>query len=386
MAKIRVLIVDDAVVVRRLITDALAADPEIEVVGTAPNGRIALQKITQLQPDVVTMDVEMPEMDGLTALTELRRSHPRLPVIMFSTLTERGAQATLEALARGATDYVTKPANVGSVSEGLARVRDELLPKIRWLSGRGMPSGPGRPPTPPAGASAPSSVQATRSQIAGPGPVPRSPLATRPRREPVGVDVIAVGVSTGGPVAIGKIFSRLPRDLPVPVLVVQHMPPVFTRLLADRLASTCQVPVHEGAPGMRVEPGHIYIAPGGYHMVVKRDVTGHVLLDTNNDPPENSCRPAVDVLFRSVARVYGGRVLATVLTGMGHDGMRGAEAIREAGGFIIAQDEATSVVWGMPGAVVHAGLADEVLPLEAIADALTRRCRAAGQRGLSSVA
>ncbi|MFN4242806.1 MAG: chemotaxis response regulator protein-glutamate methylesterase [Tepidisphaerales bacterium] len=386
MGKIRVMIVDDAVVVRRLITDALSADPDIEVVGTAPNGRIALQKLTQLQPDVVTMDVEMPEMDGLTALSELRRTHPKLPVIMFSTLTERGGQATLEALARGATDYVTKPANVGSVNEGLHRVREELLPKIRWLAGRGgLPSAPARS-VPSGNPAAPAGNNAARTHVPGPGPVPRSPVASRPKREPVVVDVITIGVSTGGPVAIGKVFPRFPRDLPVPVLVVQHMPPVFTRLLADRLAATCQMPVHEGAAGMRVEPGHIYIAPGGYHMVVKRDASGQVVIDTNTDPPENSCRPAVDVLFRSVARVYGGRVLCAVLTGMGHDGMRGAEVIRDAGGFVIAQDEATSVVWGMPGAVVHAGLADEVLPLDAIADALVRRCRPPAQRPLSSVA
>lgn len=386
MGKIRVMIVDDAVVVRRLITDAISADPEIEVVGTAPNGRIALQKLTQLQPDVVTMDVEMPEMDGLTALTELRKTHPKLPVIMFSTLTERGGQATLEALARGATDYVTKPANVGSVSEGIARCRDELIPKIRWLSGRGglRASGGasgGAVLVPKFGPAVPA------TKVPGPGPAALSPVAGKPRRESMGVDVIAVGVSTGGPVAIGKVFSQLPKDLPVPVVVVQHMPPVFTRLLADRLAATCQVPVHEGAPGMRVQPGHIYIAPGGYHMVVRRDASG-VVIETNTQPPENSCRPAVDVLFRSVAKVYGGRVLCAVLTGMGHDGMRGAEVIRDAGGMVLAQDEATSVVWGMPGAVVQAGLADEVLPLESIADALARRSRPQrfGHPALSSVA
>lgn len=378
MSKIRVLVVDDAVVIRRLVTDAISADPEIEVIGTAANGKIALQKIAQLRPDVVTMDIEMPEMDGLETLTELRKTEKKLPVIMFSTLTERGGQATLDALARGATDYVTKPANVGSVSEGIARCRDELVPKIRWLAGRGLV----RAATP----ARPGGSELLQRTVAGPGPVAVSTVVRRPRPAgPAGIDVIAVGVSTGGPVAIGKLFPLLPADLAVPVLVVQHMPPMFTKLLADRLATTCRVKVCEAQPGMKVVAGTIYIAPGGFHMTVKR-VGGVVVIDTNSEAPECSCRPAVDQLFRSVAEVYQHRSLATVLTGMGHDGMRGAEVIRAAGGEIIAQDEQSSVVWGMPGAVVHAKLADEVLSLDQIAPCLIRRAGVGRQLRPLSVA
>jgi two-component system, chemotaxis family, protein-glutamate methylesterase/glutaminase len=357
MNKIRILVVDDSVVMRRLITDALAIDPELEIVGTAPNGRIGLQKIAQLNPDVVTMDIEMPELDGLATLKELRPRYPRLPVIMFSTLTERGGQSTLEALARGASDYVTKPANVGSVTEGLGRVRDELIPKIRALVGR-------RSPTPSAAKTAP--------------PPTTLPPATTPRPafHNDGADAIVIGVSTGGPVALARLLPHFPRDLHHPVLIVQHMPPVFTRLLAERLTATCQIKVVEATHGMIAEPGKAYIAPGGFHMTVKRS-SGGLMLETNSDPPENSCRPAVDVLFRSAARAFGHRLVAAVLTGMGQDGTRGAAPIREAGGYVIAQDEATSVVWGMPGAVVHAGLANDVLPLDLIAPALLRRARPA---------
>lgn len=359
LGKIRVMIVDDAVVVRRLITDALSADPDIEVVGTAPNGRVALQKLPMLKPDVVTMDIEMPEMDGLETLTELRKTYTKLPVIMFSTLTERGGQATLEALARGATDYVTKPANVGSVTEGIARCRDELVPKIKWLAGR-------RPPPPPvAKVVVPLAVTAVKSGIPH---VARPPRAAR-------IEAIVIGISTGGPVALSKLIPQLPADLPVPMFVVQHMPPVFTRLLAERLQASSGVRVVEAHHGMKADRGNVYIAPGGHHMIVRRtgDALGTVVIELNIDPPECSCRPAVDVLFRSAARAYGSALLAGVLTGMGSDGTHGAQAIRAAGGQVIAQDEASSVVWGMPGSVVHAGLADEILPLERFAMTLTRR-------------
>lgn len=353
MNRIRVMVVDDAVVVRKLITDALSEDPEIEVVGTAANGRIALQKLDLLKPDIVTMDIEMPELDGLATLTELRKVAPKLPVIMFSTLTERGGQATLEALARGATDYVTKPANVGSVREGINRCREELIPKIKVLTGRSRLS----------------SAVATVLQPKAPAPPPTRLI------KPSTVHAVVIGVSTGGPVALNKVIPLLPKELPVPILLVQHMPPVFTRLLAERLAACSSVKVLEAAPGMHVEPGHVYIAPGGFHMTVRRTTSrgGAVTIDTNTHAPENSCRPAVDVLFRSASDVYGSGLLSVVLTGMGQDGMKGAEMIRSNGGYVIAQDEQSSVVWGMPGAVVGAGLADEVLPLERVAMTVVRR-------------
>ncbi|MDZ4672896.1 MAG: chemotaxis response regulator protein-glutamate methylesterase [Gemmatimonadota bacterium] len=349
MPKIRVLVVDDAVVVRRLVTDLLSADPDVEVVGVAANGRLALAKLDQLSPDLVTLDIEMPEMDGLETLVHLRKLRPKLPVIMFSTLTERGASATMEALARGASDYVTKPANVGSVTQAQAQIRDELIPKIKVLCGR-VPT-----PRTPALAARAATVP------------PRLALPSR-------ADILAIGVSTGGPNALAVVLPQLPADFPLPIVIVQHMPPVFTRCLAERLSGSCRIEVREGEEGGELRPGLAWIAPGDFHMTLRR-VGAAVRLVLNQDPPENSCRPAVDPLFRSVAELYGAQTLSLVLTGMGHDGLRGAELIREARGQVLAQDESSSVVWGMPGAVVSAGLADRVLPLDGIASELMQRAQ-----------
>ena len=354
MPKIRVLIVDDAVVVRRIVSDVLTADPELEVVGTAANGRIALAKITQVNPDVITLDVEMPEMDGLETLAAIRKQYPRLPVIMFSTLTQRGAATTLDALSLGATDYVTKPANVGSVAAAQQSLREQLIPKIKVFCGKAERCAP-----------TPLKVSET---------VPRSLPPLRTARAGGVVDVVAIGVSTGGPNALAELVPALPADFPVPIVIVQHMPPVFTRLLAERLGSQSSLQINEATHGEEVRAGHVYVAPGNYHMIVKRE--GPVIrVQTNQESPENSCRPAVDVLFRSVADVYGAGSFGVVLTGMGQDGLRGCARIREAGGQNIAQDEASSVVWGMPGFVAKAGLADQVLPLTDIAAEIVRRVR-----------
>jgi two-component system chemotaxis response regulator CheB len=341
---IRVLLVDDAVVIRHLLTEILGTDPEIEIAGTAANGRIALQKMTQVNPDVVILDIEMPVMDGLTTLRELRNDWPRLPVIMFSTLTERGAGATLDALSLGASDYATKPSNTPSAEAALASVRDELLPKIKALGRRPAPV---RMPLP-------TSMRSVGTRGAG----------TRTAR-PV-VEAVVIGVSTGGPVALAELIPALPADFPVPVLVVQHMPPVFTRLLADRLDAQSGLAVREGHDGDAVQAGSVLIAPGDRHMVIVRDRTS-IRVATNDGPPENSCRPAVDPLFRSAAAVYGEGTLAVVLTGMGHDGLLGSQRVREVNGNVIAQDQATSVVWGMPGSVAESGVATSVLPIEEIA-------------------
>jgi two-component system chemotaxis response regulator CheB len=353
MAKIRVLVVDDSVVIRRLVTDILSADPDLEVAGVAANGRIALDKITQVNPDIITLDVEMPEMDGLQTLATLRKTHPRLPVIMFSTLTERGGVTTLEALSLGANDYVTKPANVGSATAGMARVRDDLIPKIKGLCGRTWASR--------AKISATVPVVAKRETIA-------ASVAVSNRR----IDIVAIGTSTGGPNALAALVPQIPADFPVPVVIVQHMPPIFTRLLAERLNATSALTVREGMAGRELMPGEVWVAPGNHHMVLEKAASGWRIA-LNQEPPENSCRPAVDVLFRSVARSYGAAALGVVLTGMGQDGLRGSEHIREAGGQIIAQDEASSVVWGMPGFVARAGLADHVLPIEQMAGEILRR-------------
>lgn len=348
MPKIRVLIVDDAVVIRRLLSDILGGDPSLEVVGTAANGRIALAKIRQLKPDLVTLDVEMPVMDGLEAMVEIRKEHPKLPVVMFSSLTERGARVTLDALAAGANDYVTKPANVGSVVASTNSIRDELIPKIKVFC------------SPAAGPE-----QAANASIAAGTATRLPPSAQR-------VDMVAIAVSTGGPNALEKVIPALPGDFPVAVTLVQHMPPIFTSTLARRLSSLSEVQVSEAASGDVVRRGGVWIAPGGYHMSLTRKIAA-VQIQTDQSPPENSCRPSADVLFRSAARIYGPRTLAVVLTGMGEDGLRGCRAIREAGGQVIVQDEASSVVWGMPGRVVGAGVADAVLPLDKMADEIVRR-------------
>jgi two-component system chemotaxis response regulator CheB len=367
---ISVLIVDDSVVVRRLIGDALATEPGIQVVGTAADGRIALNKIKQLRPDIITLDIEMPVMDGLEALRELRRTDPRLPVIMFSTLTERGATATLDALAAGATDYVTKPANVGSVAASVQAIRQELVPRILALGGRGgaAPARPSRP-TPPAATTTATTTRSGGGSRPSAGSRPAAPARTA-RTNPV--SAIAIGASTGGPDALARVLARFPATLPVPVFIVQHMPALFTKMFAERLNRQSAVEVIEATDGLTPRPGVVYVAPGDRHLLVTR-TGGGVVTRLNDAPPENSCRPAVDVLFRSVARIYGQSALAVVLTGMGQDGRRGGEELRAAGAEIVAQDEASSVVWGMPGAVVTAGLANVVLPLADVSSYVTSR-------------
>ena len=350
MNPIRVLVVDDSVVVRKIVTDVLSQDPGIEVVGTAVNGKIALGKVEQLKPDLVTMDIEMPELNGIQAVRGIRATRNRVPIIMFSTLTERGASATLDALSAGANDYVTKPANVGSVAQSMESVREQLIPKIKALLGRPVTTGPARP--------------------AAPLPPPR-PAA--PRTAPVErPEILVIGSSTGGPEALTKVLPALPASLPVPVLLVQHMPPVFTRQFAQRLDRLCALRVVEAVDGTPLTPGTVHLAPGDHHLTIRRSPRGDTTM-LSQGPPENFCRPAVDPLFRSAVDAHRGAVLAVVLTGMGSDGRLGAARIREAGGSVVVQDQATSVVWGMPGAVASAGLADEILPLDRIAETILRR-------------
>lgn len=348
---IRILIVDDSAVIRRLVTGVIETDPRLEVVSTAPNGVIALQKVAQFRPDLVILDVEMPELDGLGALVEIRKQWPTLPVIMFSTLTERGAATTLEALTRGATDYVTKPTSLGSADLARERVREQLVPKIIAFCRR---------PGPPAAITFCGPAPLAGTTLPPPRlPQPRQVRAARP------VEALVIGVSTGGPNALATLLPRLDARFPVPILVVQHMPPMFTRLMAERLDATCPLQVAEAIEGSVVEPGRIWIAPGDFHMLPRRDGK-RVVLTLTTSPQENSCRPSVDPLFAAAASIYGAGTLGLILTGMGQDGLRGAGEIRKAGGRIIVQDEASSVVWGMPGAVVRAGLADAVVSLDNI--------------------
>jgi len=343
-SKVRVLIVDDSVIVRKVLSDILSLHPSTEVAGTAANGDLALAKLDQLKPDVITLDVEMPGRNGLETLAEIRKRYPKLPVIMFSTLTERGGKATLDALALGATDYATKPSSGEGLPSAAEQIRRELVPKILGLR-----------PAPPM-------------------PTPAAICAPFPNRPSVRrrIDILAIGTSTGGPNALQEVIPRLPANFPVPIVLVQHMPPIFTKLLADRLNAASPLEVREGSAGDLLAPGKVWVAPGGKHMTVARR-EGKPVIELNQNAPENSCRPAVDVLFRSVARTYGPNTLAVVMTGMGCDGAAGATEIRKAGGEIFAQDEASSVVWGMPGTIVAAGIADRVCPLSGLAHEIVRR-------------
>jgi two-component system chemotaxis response regulator CheB len=346
MTPIRILVVDDSVVIRKLLSDTLSGDDALDVVGTASDGRIALAKIPLLRPDLITLDIEMPVMDGLETLVAVRKLYPKLPVIMFSTLTERGAAATLDALSLGASDYATKPGNTGSPAVAIERIRIELIPKIKALCG-----------VPTLGIA--------------PLPGPRPALKFRVRSNSR-IEIVAIGTSTGGPNALAEVLPLIPNGFPVPIVVVQHMPPIFTRLLAERLSRRSAIPVEEGGAGVVLSPGHAWIAPGNFHMKVICAGLGW-RLNLNQGPPENSCRPAVDVLFRSVAQAFGANVLGVVMTGMGSDGVLGAQDIRDAGGDVIIQDEASSVVWGMPGLVHASGLADAAYPLDHLAAEITRR-------------
>jgi two-component system chemotaxis response regulator CheB len=349
------MVVDDTAVVRLLLTDMLGSDPQVEVVATAPNGKIALEKLDQVAPDILILDVEMPEMDGLQTLTALRRRNVTLPVIMFSSHTQAGARIAIEALHRGATDVVGKPSNAA-----LGETREALLSRIKALCRRVIDS----------------DCDASRI-IRSQAPSVRKPRSGPSQR----IDAIVIAISTGGPNALSELVPRLPKEIPVPILVVQHMPPVFTRILAERLSSKSNIPVEEGAANVQVVPGKLWLAPGDFHLTVERNVSG-VRLVTDQKPHENSCRPSADCLFKSAAEVYGEHVLAVVMTGMGQDGLRGCQRIYAGGGQIIIQDEASSVVWGMPGAVAKAGLADETVPLADLATEIVRRV-SESRRGVS---
>lgn len=367
MSRIRVLVVDDAVVFRKAIGDAVAGDSELELVGTAPNGSIALSKIPQLNPDVVTLDVEMPELDGIGTLTEIRKRWPKLPVIMVSAHTAEGAAVTLRALELGANDFVTKPTGMGSITAAMEALRRDLVPKVKALAW-GHTTGS-------ASKLRPAIAHASSPAAHAPMPPAMPVLVNRPPVSPGRrLDLLAIGCSTGGPNALAELIPLLPKDLPVPVVIVQHMPPMFTKLLAERLGQKSAIAVHEGVDGKMLKPGECWIAPGGQHMVVVRQGE-NLVLRLNQDPPENSCRPAVDPLFRSIAAT-GVTTLAVVLTGMGEDGLRGGTLLVEKGNPLIAQDQATSVVWGMPGAVVKHKVAEGAYPLAQIAGEIVRRLKA----------
>jgi len=345
-AATRVLVVDDSTTVRNLLSKILSEDPAIEVVAKAEDGKAGVETVRRQPPDLVVLDVEMPVMDGITALREIRRLHPRLPVIMFSSLTEKGARATLDALLAGANDYVTKP--TGGPDEVAKRIRQDLADRIKALVGRTRPSAP-----------------------AGSVPTKVTPLRPRPSSRVTGV---VIGVSTGGPTALAEVLPLFAPHASVPILIVQHMPAFFTTQLAERLTRLVGCAVREAVDGQILAAGDLLLAPGGKHMeVVKDGAFGRIRL--TEAAPENSCRPAADVLFRTAASIWGSGTLGVVLTGMGRDGLTGSRSIVEAGGSVLVQDEFTSVVWGMPGEVARAGLAENVLPLTQLGTEVGLRLR-----------
>src|ERR1035437_10275525 len=365
--KTRILIVDDSAVMRSLLRAVVCADAGLEVAGTAADGETALSAIETLRPDLVLLDVEMPVMDGLVTLRELRARGHKMPVIMCSSLTQRGAKVTIEALACGASDYVAKPAGQSGRETAMRALSQDLIPKIQALRGQQAAHPAGSTPLN-------ERMPLVRSpQIQSPLILPLAPSF---KSQPVSSIPLAlvIGVSTGGPAALDLLLPALPANFPLPVMIVQHMPELFTKLFAERLNGRCPMHVHEAGEGDPVRPGTIYIARGNWHMEVlapsRQGAAATVHL--TQGPLENDCRPAVDVLVRSAASVYGAGVLAVVLTGMGSDGMLGSHIIRGLGGSVLAQDQATSAVWGMPGAVANAGLAHKILPLNAIAPEILR--------------
>lgn len=344
-AKVRVLIVDDSALMRRVIWGLLEEDPEITVVGSAVDGLDAIDKVAQLKPDVITLDVEMPRLDGLQTLGYLMSENP-VPCVMLSAYTPRGAEITLKALDFGATDFVQKPS--GAISLNLERVKEELLAKIKVAKGIDLKRLPFK------------------------GAAPAAPVAMAPVKPKPMFDrgsVVAIGTSTGGPRALHALIPALPQGLPVPVLVVQHMSAGFTRSLAERLDRDSLIRVKEAEQDEMLEPGVVYLAPGDFHMQVERLAAG-VRIRLDQKPPLLGVRPSVDVLFNSVAEAYGAKALGVVLTGMGRDGTKGLKAMKAKAAVTLAQDEASCVVYGMPRAAFAAGCVDRVVSLQAMASVI----------------
>jgi two-component system chemotaxis response regulator CheB len=365
----RILIVDDSAVMRALLRSVVSGDKRFEVAGTVADGAAALRAVASIRPDLVLMDVEMPGMDGVNTLKQLKASGSRVPVIMCSSLTQRGAKVTIEALASGAADYVAKPAGQPSRDAAIRTLANDLVPKILALTASATAgSRSGR--SAPGFSLNPWPAQQAAQEVAGARPRAADLLSQRTPSAPPAV--VLIGASTGGPAALDVVLPALPADFPLPILIVQHMPELFTKLLAERLSDVCPLRVSEAEAGTPVRAGAIVIARGGWHMEVASAASAAPVLRLTQEPPENFCRPAVDVLFRSAIPVYGPRILAVILTGMGSDGLAGSRVIRESGGTILVQDQPTSAVWGMPGAVAQAGLAHRILPLNAIAPEILR--------------
>lgn len=356
---LRTLVADDSVVFRRAITEALATLPDVVVIGTAPNGKIALQKVIELRPDLLTLDIEMPELDGIGVLEAMRAQAIDTSVIVVSAVTQRGGRLTMQALEKGAFDFVTKPQGM-SASDSIALITKDLTPRVRALAHRRQIRAILRP------GSLPSSAKEKSTEIIH-RPTNSSVNRTGTQRP----EFVLIGVSTGGPAALARILPMIPSDLGVPVLIVQHMPPFFTQSLAESLAARCSLKVMESGDNQLLLPNHVYIAPGGRQMKLIQAQDGQIRTQLTDDPPENNCKPSVDYLFRSASQCIPGRAMAVILTGMGNDGTNGLRLLRRHGCFTIAQDEATSVVFGMPKSAIEANLVDTILPVDTIASRVT---------------
>ena len=355
---LRVLVVDDTIMYRKVVGDILAEMPGVEVVGTANNGKIALTRIASLKPDLITLDVEMPVMNGLETLEEIQKSYPDVGVIMLSTLTKRGSDITMRALELGAFDFIAKP-DAEVMQENVQMLRSAIGPRVKAFAKR-------------------MELRALLKQrprpVGAPVPAPAAPSVLSASRRTGKSKAVAIGISTGGPNALTKMLPQLPK-LGIPVFVVQHMPPVFTKSLAESLDAKCQYEVREAENNEPVRPDVIYIAPGGKHMRVAAGPGGNKIIQITDDPPENNCKPAVDYMFRSVGREYGALSTGVIMTGMGGDGTLGLKVLKSFGAVTIGQDEESCVVYGMPKMAVEAGVVDVVSPLQMIASEIVRTVR-----------
>jgi two-component system, chemotaxis family, protein-glutamate methylesterase/glutaminase len=349
--KKRVMIVDDSVVMRRLLSDLVESlSDDFELAGTAANGRIALKKLPRLYPDIIILDIEMPEMNGIELIQLLGSEYPQIPVVVFSSWPQEKIKTHTLEIYDGKIEIVEKPSNIDAFNNAQEFLYSKLVPVMLSLVGEDADT-----------VIAEKQLRKTLYQ---------SKPATLSNR----IDIVLVGVSTGGPKAVEVMLLGLPKNLPVPLVMVQHMPPVFTKYFAQRMEQKTKLCVREALHGECLLPGRIYVAPGDYHIcLAKTDNKVKILL--NQDPPENSCRPSVDVLFKSAVGAFGQNILGVILTGMGVDGLAGSEAIYNASGQIVVQDQSTSVIWSMPGSVATCGYAEEILPIEDIAHSIIRRLR-----------
>lgn len=347
--KLRALVIDDSALYRKVVRTVLEEIPEVEVIGTATNGRVGIDMVKRESPDFVTLDLEMPELDGLGFLREAQ-GLPKPPrSIMLSSLTAKGAKVTTEALELGAFDFILKPV-ASDLETSLAQIRQQLAPKVQALLFTKMYGRPSRSEAP--------AVEALPTK------------ANRPSSNCT-PEILAIGISTGGPAALADFLPKLPGNFPLPILIVQHMPPVFTRSLAEDLDSKCRLKIREAQGGESLMPGEVYLAPGGRHMKIEAIGTSRVLKVTD-DPAERSCRPSVDYLFRSLSQICGDKTIALIMTGMGDDGLLGCKLLKRQGARVLAQSRETCVVYGMPKCIVENGLADEVIDLKSLPERLSQ--------------